>query len=310
MSGIITTASFAKALWPGVNAWYGDAYNEYSTEWDKIFEKNTSRRAFEEDVGVSGFGLAVVKDQGGSITYDTQRQGFTSRYNHVTYGLGFIVTREAYDDDLYDVVAKGKARGLAMSMRQTKEIIGANILNRAFNTSYTGGDGATLVASAGNSGSSSAPNVAGGTYTNGPSTAADLSEAALEQAVIDIAGFTNDRGLLIKAMPRRLIIPKELMFEATRILKADGRTGTDLNDPNALKTMGLVPEVVVNHFLTDTDAWFLLTDVKEGLKYFERRADEFGMDEDFDTENAKYKATARYSFGWTDRRGIYGCEGA
>lgn len=236
------------------------------------------------------------------------RQGFTSRYQHVTYGLGFIVTREAFDDDLYDVVAKKKAQSLAFSMRQTKEIIGANVYNRAFNTSYLGGDGATLVACAAG-GSASAPNVSGGTYTNGPSAAVDLSEAALEQACIDIAGFTNDRGLKIAVRPRKLIIPKELMFEADRILKTEGRTGTDLNDLNALKARGLIPEVVVNHYLTDTDAWFILTDVRDGLKYFERRADEFTMDEDFDTENAKYKATARYSFGWTDRRGIYASPG-
>jgi Mu-like prophage major head subunit gpT len=308
MSGVITTSSFAKSLWPGVNTWFGQAYAEYPVEWDKLFEKNTSRRAFEEDVGTSGLGLAVVKDQAGGITYDSMRQGFTSRYNHVTYGLGFIVTREAFDDDQYDVVAKKKAQALAFSMRQTKEIIGANVYNRAFNTSYTGGDGATLIACAAG-GSATAPNVAGGTYTNGPSAAVDLSEAALEQACIDIAGFTNDRGLKIAVRPRKLIIPKELMFEASRILKTEGRVGTDLNDINAVKNMGLIPETIVNHYLTDTDAWFILTDVKDGLKYFERRADEFTMDEDFDTENAKYKATARYSFGFTDRRGIYGSPG-
>ncbi len=310
MSGIITTANFAKALWPGVNTWYGQAYAEYPVEWDKLFEKHTSRRAFEEDVGTSGMGLAVVKDQAGAITYDSMRQGFTSRYQHVTYGLGFIVTREAVDDDMYDIVAKKKAQALAFSMRQTKEIIGANVYNRAFSDSYVGGDGVKLIASAGAGGSqTSAPNVAGGTYTNGPSAAVDLSEAALEQACIDIAGFVNDRGLKIAVRPRKLVIPKELMFEAARILKTDGRVGTDLNDINAVKNMGLIPETVVNHYLTDTDAWFILTDVKDGLKYFERRADEFSMDEDFDTENAKYKATARYSFGWTDRRGIYGSPG-
>jgi len=310
MSGVITTSSFAKSLWPGVNTWYGEAYNEYPVEWDKLFEKNSSRRAFEEDVGYSGLGLAVVKDQGAPVTYDTAKQGFTSRYNHVTYGLGFIVTREAYDDDLYDVVAKQKARGLAFSMRQTKEIIAANVYNRAFTAGYVGGDAATLIASAGGGGSTSAPNIAGGTYTNGVAVATDLSEAALEQACIDIADFKNDRGLKIAVRPRKLIIPKELMFEASRILKTEGRVGTDLNDLNAIKAMGMIPEVIVNHYLTQDDFWFILTDIKDGLKYFERRADEFGMDEDFDTENAKYKATARYSFGWTDRRGIYGSPGA
>jgi hypothetical protein len=308
--GVIATSSFAKALWPGVNAWYGDAYNQYPVEWDKLFDKNTSRRAFEEDVGASYFGLANVKNEGAPISYDTSRQGFTSRYNHVVYALGFIITREVYEDDQYDVVGKQKATSLAFSMRQTKEIVGANVYNRAFNTSYVGGDGATLIASAGGGGSSSAPNIAGGTYTNGVSVATDLSEAAHEQACIDIAGFTNDRGLRIAVRPQTLIIPKELMFEAKRILQTEGRVGTDNNDLNALKTMGLIPQVVVNHYLTDTDAWFIRTDVKNGLKYFERRGDEFNMDEDFDTENAKYKATARYSFGWTDRRAIYGSPGA
>lgn len=308
--GVITTSSFAKALWPGVNTWYGDAYNQYPVEWDKLFEKNSSRKAFEEDVGGSYFGLASVKSEGAPITYDTSRQGFTSRYNHVVYALGFIITREIYEDDLYDVVGKQKASSLAFSMRQTKEIVGANIYNRAFSTSYLGGDGASLIASAGGGGSSSHANIAGGTYTNGVATATDLSEAALEQACIDIAGFTNDRGLKIAVRPRKLVIPKELMFEADRILKTTGRVGTNLNDENALKTMGMIPEIVVNHYLTDTDAWFILTDVKNGLKYFERRGDEFNMDEDFDTENAKYKATARYSFGWTDPRGIYGSPGA
>jgi hypothetical protein len=308
--GVISTSSFAKALWPGVNVWYGDAYNQYPVEWDKLFDKNTSRRAFEEDVGASYFGLANVKNEGAPISYDTSRQGFTSRYNHVVYALGFIITREVYEDDQYDVVGKQKATSLAFSMRQTKEIVGANVYNRAFNTSYVGGDGATLIASAGGGGSSSAPNIAGGTYTNGVSVAADLSEAALEQACIDIASFTNDRGLRIAVRPQTLIIPKELKFEAKRILYTEGRVGTDNNDLNALKTMGLIPQVVVNHYLTDADAWFIRTDVKNGLKYFERRGDEFNMDEDFDTENAKYKATARYSFGWTDRRAVYGSPGA
>ena len=308
--GVIATSSFAKALWPGVNAWYGDAYSQYPVEWDKLFEKHTSRRAFEEDVGASYFGLASVKNEGAPITYDTSRQGFTSRYNHVVYALGFIITREVYEDDQYDVVGKQKAGSLAFSMRQTKEIVAANVYNRAFNTAYVGGDGASLIASAGGGGSASAPNIAGGTYTNGVAVAVDISEAALEQACIDIAGFTNDRGLRIAVRPQTLVIPKELMFEVKRILNTDGRPGTDMNDLNALKTMGLIPSVVVNHYLTDTDAWFIKTDVKNGLKYFERRADEFNMDEDFDTENAKYKATARYSFGWTDRRAIYGSPGA
>lgn len=306
---VINSSSFAKDLWPGVNTWWGEAYNQYPVEWDKLFEKNTSRKAFEEDVGTSHFGLAVAKGEGFPVTYDAARQGFTSRYQHVVYALGFIITREAFDDDQYDVVGKLKAQSLAFSMRQTKEIVGANVFNRAFNTSYLGGDGATLVASAGGGGSASHPNVAGGTYTNGVATAVDLSEAALEQACIDIADFKNDRGLKIAVRPRKLVIPKELMFEAHRILKTDGQVYSADNTLNAIKTMGMIPEVVVNHYLTDTDAWFILTDVKNGLKYFERNGDEFTMDEDWDTENAKYKARARFSFGWTDPRGIYASPG-
>jgi hypothetical protein len=306
----ITTGSFQKALWPGVNAWFGAEYDQYPVEWDKLFEKHTSRKAFEEDVGGSYFGLASIKQEGESVPYDSARQGYTTRYQHVVYGLGFIITRECVEDDQYDVVGKLKAESLAFSMRQSKEIVCANVYNRAFNTSYVGGDAATLIASAGGGGSSSAPNVAGGTYTNGVATASDLSEAALEQACIDIAGFTNDRGLKIAVRPKTLIIPKELMFEATRILKTEGQVYTADNTLNAIKTMGMIPEVVVNHYLTDTDAWFIRTDVKNGLKYFSRRGDEFTMDEDFDTENAKYKATTRYSVGWTDRRAIYGSPGA
>lgn len=306
---VITTSSFAKALWPGVNKWYGDAYSEFQPQWDKLFAKHTSRRAWEEDVGVSTFGLPSVKAEGQGINYDTSRQGFTSRYNHVVYALGFIVTREAVDDDLYDVVGKQKARSLAFSMRQNKEIVAANILNRAFNTSYVGGDSATLVACAGG-GSASHPNVAGGTWTNGPSAAVDISEAAFEQAAIDIRGWTNDRGLKIQVKPRKLVIPKDQMFEATRILKTEGQVYSADNTLNALKTMGIIPEIVVNDYLTDTDAWFILTDAQDGLKYFERDGDSFDMDEDFDTENAKYKARSRFSFGWTDPRGIWGSPGA
>src|SRR6266850_2857488 len=305
----ITTTSFAKALWPGVNKWYGDKYTEFPVEWTKLFDQFTSKRNFEEDVGVSGLGLLSTKAEGSGITYDSSRQGFTTRFQHVVYASGFIVTREAYEDDLYDVVGKQKAQSLAFSVRQTKEILAANVYNRAFNTSYTGGDASTLVASAGGGGSASHPNIAGGTWTNGPSVAVDLSEAALEQAQIDIAQFQNDRGLKIAVRPQSLIIPVQTMFEATRILKGDWQVNNAERNVNAMKMMGLVPEIVVNHYLTDTDAWFLRTDTQDGMKYFERRADEFTTDDDFDTENAKYKATFRCSFGWTDPRGIYGSPG-
>ena len=301
---VITSSSFAKLLWPGLNSIYGKEYADYPVEWDKLFEKNTSDRAYEEDLGLSSFGLASVKSEGAPITYDSERQGFTSRYNHVVYALGFIITREIYEDDQYGKVGAQKAKALARSMRQTKEINGANIYNRAFSGSgYLGGDGKTLIAS-------DHPNVAGGTFSNVIGTAADLSEAALEQAVIDIAGFRDDRGLLIAAKPEKLVIPYQLQFEAKRILGSDGRVGTDLNDPNVLKDMGIFSNVITNHYLTDSDAWFILTNVKDGLKYFERRGDQFEMDNDFDTENAKFKATARYSFGWTDPRASYGSAGA
>jgi hypothetical protein len=304
MTTPINTNSFAKALWPGVNAWYGKAYNEYPVEWDKLFDKNTSRRAWEEDVGVTSFGLAIEKPEGMPISFDTERQGFTTRYRHVVYALGFVITREIMEDDLYDVVGQRRAQGLAFSMRQTKEIVGANVYNRAFNSAYVGGDGKELLAT-------DHPNVAGGTWANELVTASDLSEASLEQACIDIALLKNDRGLQISLVPEKLIIPVQLEFEAHRILKAQGRVGTDLNDPNALKEMGKFRGgVIVNHYLTDQDAWFIRTNAPHSMKYFERRGDEFGTDNDFDTENAKFKATARYSFGWTDPRGLFGSPGA
>lgn len=302
MSGIITSSSFAKLLWPGLNSIYGKEYNDYPVEWEQLFEKSTSDRAYEEDLGLSSFGLARVKNEGAGIEYDTERQGFTSRYNHVVYALGFIITREIYEDDQYGKVGAQKAKSLARSMRQTKEINGANIFNYAFDSSYVGGDGKEMIAT-------DHPNVSGGTWSNELSVASDLSEAALEQAVIDIAGFRDDRGLLIAAKPQKLVIPYQQQFEAHRILGANGRVGTDLNDPNAIKDMSIFKDVVVNHYFTDPDAWFVLTDVKDSLKYFERRADQFEMDNDFDTENAKFKATARYSFGWSDPRGVYGSQG-
>lgn len=301
---IVTSSSFAKALWPGVNKWYGEAYAEYPVEWTSIFPVEKSGKAYEEDVGVSNLGLAVVKPEGSTIHYDGGKQGFTTRYTHVTYALGFIVTREAYEDDQYMIVGKKKAKGLAFSIRQTKEIIAANILNRAFNSSYVGGDGLEMCSTA-------HVNVAGGTWSNELTTAADLSEASLEQAAIDIANFTDDRGLQIAVRPQKLIIPVDLMFEAERILQTSGRVGTDLNDINALKQMGYFPKgIVVNHYLTDSDAWFVQTDCPDGLKCFERWGDRFDTDNDWDTWNAKFQASFRASWGWTDPRGIFGSPGA
>lgn len=300
---VINSGSFAKALWPGVNAWYGQAYNEYPVEWDKLVDKSSTDQAFEEDVGYSGFGLAVVKPEGAGITYDNAKQGFTTRYQPVVFALGFIITREMVDDDKYAIAGQKKAKALAFSMRQTKEIVVANMYNRAFNASYTGGDGVSMV-------NASHPTIAGGTWSNQIGTAADLSEAALEQACIDISGFTNDRGLLIGVRPESLVISRYMPFEARRILGTEGRYGTDNNDLNAIKDMGMIPKVIVNHFLTDADAWFIRTNVSDGLKLFQRDEMTFDQDNDWDTENAKYKARERYSVGWTDPRAIYGSAGA
>ncbi len=300
---LINTGTFAKALWPGVNKWYGLSYTDYPTEYDKIMEVRKSNRTFEEDVGLSGLGLAVQKPEGASIQYDSARQGFISRYQHVVFALGFIITREVMEDDQYDVIAQLKAKGLARSIRQTKEIFAANVYNRAFNAAFPGGNGVSMINSA-------QVNVAGGTFSNTLATAADLSEAAVEQAWIDIGGFTDDRGLLIAARPKKLVVPRQLEFEATRIFKSDQRVGTNNNDINAIKEMGRGFDVIVNHYLTDPDAWFLITDVPYGVTFFERRPDDFAMENDFDTENAKFKATSRYSVGWTDPRGVYGSPGA
>lgn len=304
MATPVSTGSFAKALWPGVNAWYQKAYDEYPGEWDKLFEKNTSKRNYEQDVGISGFGLLAVKPEGAPTSYDTEQQGFTTTYRHTVYSLGFIVTQEMMDDDLYDVVAPRRAKQLAFSARQTKEVNGANVYNRAFNGAYVGGDGVALLVN-------NHPNVAGGTWSNILATASDLSEAALEQACIDISLLKDDRGLTIALVGDRLIIPPQLEFEAARILKTQYRVGTDNNDINALKELGKFRQgAVVNHFLTDTDAWFIRTNAPHGMKYFERKADTFTMDNDFDTENAKFKVQGRYSFGWSDPRGLFGSPGA
>jgi len=300
---IINTGSFAAALYPGINKWYGKAYDEFPVEWTKLFDQFSSKRNYEEEVGISSFGLAAIKPEGSSISYDTEQQAFVTRYVMFTVGKGFIVTREMFEDDQYNVVGERRARGLAFAMRQTKENHAANVYNRATNSSYTGGDGLELV-------STLHVNLAGGTWSNESSTSAALSEAALEQAHIDIAAWKDDRGLRIAVRPKTLIIPTSLMFEATRILKGADQYGTAERNINAIKAMGLVPEIVVNHYLTSTTRWFLRTDAPDGMKYFNRRDEQFDVDNDFDTENAKFKATARYVFGWTDPRGIYGSDGA
>ena len=298
----INTGSFAAALYPGINAWYGKGYDEYPVEYTKLFDSHKSRRAWEEDMSISSFGLAIQKSEGGGVTYDTEQQGFKSRYTHVEYALGFVITRNMVDDDLYDIVGERKAKGLAFSMRQTKETVAANVYNRAFNSSYTGADGLELA-------SLLHVNVAGGTWANELATAADISEAALEQACIDIAKFTNDRGLKIAVRPQSLIIPVDLDFETNKILKTEYEVGTANNTVNVVRSrfpMG----ATVNHYLTDTDAWFIRTNAPHGMKHWERRADSFTTDGDFDTDNAKFKATARYSFGWSDPRGVFASPGA
>ena len=299
----ITTGNWAKLLWPGLNAIFGLTYNEHPEEWSELFSVESSSRAYEEELQGSGFGQASVKTEGGSISYDEENQAFLARYKHVVYGLGFVITREMFEDDQYDVVGKRRTRGLAFSMRQTKETVLANIYNRAFNANFTFGDGVSLLNSA-------HPRHAGGTWSNVLTTASDLSEAALEQACIDIMKFTDDRGLKISVMPTKLIIPVDLVFEAHRILKSHYRVGTADNDANALYDMGKFQKIVANHYLTDTDAWFIRNNVPDGMKMFQRRAMEFTSDNDFETENAKYKATERYSGGNSDPRDLFGSAGA
>ena len=303
MSSPINTGDFLKALWPGVNAWYGKGYNDWKTQYEPMYDTFRSELPYEEDVGISSFPLAKIKTQGDGIQYASERQGFVTRYTHVEYALGFMVTRIMMEDNQYDAVVARRAPDLARSMRQTKETVAANVYNRAFNNDYVGGDGKELCAN-------DHPNVAGGTWSNVLTTPADLSEAALEQACIDIMGFTDDAGLKIQVQPKTLIISKDQVFEAERILMSPYRVGTSNNDVNALYNMGKFKNIHVNQYLTDPDAWFIRNDVPHGMKHFIRRDDDFQMDNDFDTENAKYKATARYAFGWTNPRDLFGSPGA
>ncbi len=300
--GVITTGHFAYLLYPGINKIYGQAYNELTPQHPLLFEKETSDRAYEEDVGITGFGLAPVKGEGDGISYDTSEQGYLTRYTMIQYALGFIITEEMYEDDQYKKPMMRRAKGLAFSMRQTKEINGANVYNRAFNPDFVGGDGVEMCAD-------DHPNKTGGTWRNELETPADLSEAALEQAVIDIARFKTDRGLTIAIKPACLVIPIDLQFEVTRILKSQLQVDNAEHNINALRTMGSIPKVVANNYLTDLDAWFIRTNCPDSLKYIERKADRFQVDNDFDTSNAKYKAAGRYAFGHTDPRGIFGSPG-
>ena len=300
----ISRAQLLKELLPGLNALFGLEYSRYGEEHKEIFETETSERSFEEETKLSGFSAAPVKNEGSAITYDNAQEVFTARYNHETIALGFSLTEEAIEDNLYDSLSARYTKALARAMSYTKQTKAAAVLNNGFDSDFAGGDGQPLF-------SSSHPLVSGGTNANQPAVAADLNETSLEAAVIQIAGWTDERGLLIAAKPRKLVIPSDLMFVATRLLETELRTGTADNDINAIKSNGAIPEgYTVNHFLTDTDAWFLTTDVPNGLKHFVRTPMATGMDGDFDTGNVRYKARERYSFGWSDPLGMFGSQGA
>ena len=300
---VISTGNHPKALWPGIHAWWGLSYNKHPLEWREIFDaKEASNKAYEEDVEGTGFGLAPVKPEGDSVSYDSHTQGPTTRYTHVSYGLGFIVTEEQEDDNQYEKLARGRTESLAFSMRTTKEIVHANVLNRAFNASYVGGDGLELC--------STAHVTADGAQSNKLATPSDFSEASLEDLLIQIGNAKNTRGLQIGLMGDCLVVPTALMFKAERVLRSELRVGTADNDLNAVKSMGLLPKgVKVNHYLTDTEAWFIKTNAPNGMTHFKRKALAFVKDSDFDTSNKKHKSTERYSAGWTDWRGLYGSPG-
>ena len=300
----ISRSQLVKELEPGLNALFGMEHARYDNEWSSIFATENSDRAFEEEVELSGFGNAKTKAEGESVEFDDAQEAFTSRYTHETIALAFSITEEAVEDNLYDSLSSRYTKALARSMANAKEVKGANVLNRAFNSSFTGGDGLELCSAA-------HITVAGGTYKNELSTAADLNETSLEQAMFDIAGFIDNRGLKVAIKARKMIIPVNLQFIAERLLKTDLRTGTADNDISAVKSMNVVPEgYTVNHYLSDTDAFFIITDAPNGLKYFNRAPVKTSMEGDFNTGNVKYKARERYSFGWSDPRGIFGSPGA
>lgn len=300
----ISRAQLLKELLPGLNALFGLEYERYGEEHKEIFETETSERSFEEETKLSGFSAAPVKNEGSAIAYDNAQEAWTARYQHETIALGFSLTEEAIEDNLYDSLSSRYTKALARAMSYTKQVKAANVLNNGFSSSYTGGDGVELFSTA-------HPLVSGGTNSNEPTTPADLNETSLEAAVIQIAAWTDERGLLIAAKPRKLVVPPSLMFVATRLLETELRVATNNNDINALKNNGSIPEgYTVNHFLTDNNAWFLTTDVPNGLKHFVRTPLATSMDGDFDTGNVRYKARERYSFGWSDPLGIFGSPGA
>ena len=300
----INRAQLVKELEPGLNALFGLEYNRYENEHAEIFDTETSERAFEEEVMLSGFAQAPTKGEGAAVTYDTAQETFTSRYSHETVALAFALTEEAIEDNLYDTLSSRYTRALARSMATTKQVKAANVLNNAFSTSFPGGDGKPLL-------TTDHPTLSAGDQSNEPSTAADLNETSLENAMIDIAAFKDERGIKVNVQARKLIIPPQLQFVADRILNSPGRVGTSDNDINSLRNMGMLPEgYVVNHYLTDADAFFIKTDSPNGMKHFERAAMTTGMEGDFETGNVRYKARERYSFGFSDWRGMYGSPGA
>ena len=307
----ISRAQLLKELLPGLNALFGMEYARYGEEHKEIFETEASERSFEEETKLSGFTAAPVKNEGSAIAYDNAQEAWTARYNHETIAQGFSITEEAMEDNLYDSLSNRYTKALARSMAYTKQVKAASILNNGFSGSYLGGDGVSLFGTNASSSVVNHPLVSGGTNSNRPATGADLNETSLEAAVIQIAAWTDERGLLIAARPKKLVVPPSLMFVAKRLLDTELRVSTADNDINALKQMGAIPEgYTVNHFLTDSNAWFLLTDVPNGLKHFERVALATSMDGDFDTGNVRYKARERYSFGWSDPLGVFGSPGA
>jgi hypothetical protein len=300
----ISRAQLLKELLPGLNALFGMEYARYGEEHKEIYETETSERSFEEETKLSGFSAAPVKAEGSAIAYDNAQEAWSTRYNHETIALGFSITEEAIEDNLYDSLSARYTKALARAMSYTKQVKAAAVLNNGFNSAYTGGDGVPLFSTA-------HPLISGGTNSNTPSTQADLNETSLEAAVIAIAAWTDERGLLIAAKPKKLIVPPALMFTAKRLLDTELRVATADNDINALKQMGAIPEgYTVNHFLTDSNAWFLTTDVPNGMKHFIRTPLQNSMDGDFDTGNVRYKARERYSFGWSDPLGMFGSSGS
>ena len=300
----ISRAQLLKELLPGLNALFGLEYARYGEEHKEIYETETSERSFEEETKLSGFSAAPVKNEGSAIRYDNGQEAWTARYNHETIALGFSLTEEAIEDNLYDSLSARYTKALARAMSYTKQVKAAAVINNGFSNTYPGGDGVALFSTA-------HPLVSGGTNSNTPSTQADLNETSLENAVIQIAAWTDERDLLIAAKPRKLIVPSALQFVATRLLETSLRVGTNDNDINALKNNGSIPEgYTINHFLTDTNGWYLTTDVPNGMKHFVRTPLSNSMDGDFDTGNVRYKSRERYSFGWSDPLGMFGSQGA